>query len=68
MHYFSPVPMMPLLEIIPHKGTSDAACAAAFEVGKKQVCACVRACVCACVRVCVCRGGVDVCVCVYLDG
>ncbi len=37
MHYFSPVPMMPLLEIIPHKGTSDAACAAAFEVGKKQV-------------------------------
>lgn len=36
MHYFSPVPLMPLLEIIPHKGTSDAACAAAFEVGKKQ--------------------------------
>jgi 3-hydroxyacyl-CoA dehydrogenase len=32
MHYFSPVPMMPLLEIIPHKGTSDAACATAFEV------------------------------------
>ena len=32
MHYFSPVPMMPLLEIIPHKGTSDAASAAAFDV------------------------------------
>ena len=32
MHYFSPVPMMPLLEIIPHEGTSDIAKATAFEV------------------------------------
>lgn len=36
MHYFSPVPQMPLLEIIPHAGTSDVATATAFEVGTKQ--------------------------------
>ena len=36
MHYFSPVPMMPLLEIIPHAGTAPEVCAAAMEVGSKQ--------------------------------
>lgn len=41
MHYFSPVPMMPLLEIIPHEGTSDAAKATAFEVGTKQGKTCI---------------------------
>jgi len=41
MHYFSPVPMMPLLEIIPHKGTSDTAIATAFEVGTKQGKTCI---------------------------
>ena len=41
MHYFSPVPQMPLLEIIPHEGTSDATKAAAFEVGTKQEKTCI---------------------------
>ena len=41
MHYFSPVPQMPLLEIIPHEGTSDAAKATAFEVGTKQGKTCI---------------------------
>ena len=41
MHYFSPVPQMPLLEIIPHAGTSDAATATAFEVGTKQGKTCI---------------------------
>jgi enoyl-CoA hydratase/long-chain 3-hydroxyacyl-CoA dehydrogenase len=41
MHYFSPVPQMPLLEIIPHKGTSDATKASAFEVGTKQGKTCI---------------------------
>jgi enoyl-CoA hydratase/long-chain 3-hydroxyacyl-CoA dehydrogenase len=41
MHYFSPVPSMPLLEIIPHQNTSDAAKATAFEVGTKQGKTCI---------------------------
>ena len=41
MHYFSPVPSMPLLEIIPHEGTSDVAKATTFEVGSKQGKTCV---------------------------
>jgi enoyl-CoA hydratase / long-chain 3-hydroxyacyl-CoA dehydrogenase len=36
MHYFSPVPSMPLLEIIPHSGTSETTKATAFDVGTKQ--------------------------------
>lgn len=42
MHYFSPVPQMPLLEVIPHSGTSDAAKAAALEVGTKQGKTCIE--------------------------
>jgi len=41
MHYFSPVPSMPLLEIIPHEGTSDTAMATAFDVGTKQGKTCI---------------------------
>jgi enoyl-CoA hydratase/long-chain 3-hydroxyacyl-CoA dehydrogenase len=41
MHYFSPVPSMPLLEIIPHEGTSDSTKATAFEVGSKQGKTCI---------------------------
>ena len=41
MHYFSPVPSMPLLEIIPHKGTSESAKAAAFAVGTQQGKTCI---------------------------
>jgi len=41
MHYFSPVPSMPLLEIIPHAGTSDQAIATAYEVGAKQGKTCI---------------------------
>lgn len=41
MHYFSPVPSMPLLEIIPHEGTDEATKATAFEVGTKQGKTCV---------------------------
>ena len=41
MHYFSPVPAMPLLEIIPHEGTSESTIATAFEVGTKQGKTCI---------------------------
>lgn len=41
MHYFSPVPSMPLLEIIPHDGTSEATKMKAFEVGTKQGKTCI---------------------------
>lgn len=42
MHYFSPVPQMPLLEVIPHEGTTDMAKAAALEVGTKQGKTCIE--------------------------
>ncbi len=41
MHYFSPVPWMPLLEIIPHANPSNRTKATAFEVGSKQGKTCI---------------------------
>lgn len=41
MHYFSPVPSMPLLEIIPHEGTSETTKASAFDVGTRQGKTCI---------------------------
>ncbi|MDA9556818.1 fatty acid oxidation complex subunit alpha FadJ [Vibrio sp.] len=36
LHYFSPVEKMPLVEIIPHVGTSDKVIATTLELAKKQ--------------------------------
>ena len=36
MHYFSPVDKMPLLEIVPHANTSQAAIATAYDLGMRQ--------------------------------
>lgn len=41
MHYFSPVPSMPLLEIIPHESTEQSVIATSFEVGTKQGKTCI---------------------------
>lgn len=41
MHYFSPVPKMALLEIIPHSNTADSVSAAAFRVGTTQGKTCI---------------------------
>jgi 3-hydroxyacyl-CoA dehydrogenase / enoyl-CoA hydratase / 3-hydroxybutyryl-CoA epimerase len=36
LHYFSPVEKMPLVEVIPHKGTGDRATAVALELARRQ--------------------------------
>ncbi|ETS33551.1 multifunctional fatty acid oxidation complex subunit alpha [Photorhabdus temperata] len=36
LHYFSPVDKMPLVEVIPHKGTSEKTIATAVALAKKQ--------------------------------
>jgi enoyl-CoA hydratase/long-chain 3-hydroxyacyl-CoA dehydrogenase len=36
MHFFSPVPKMPLLEVIPHAGTANDAAAIAVDTGYRQ--------------------------------
>ena len=42
MHYFSPVPSMQLLEIIPHAGTNQESMSKAFAVGIKQGKTCIE--------------------------
>ena len=42
MHYFSPVPSMQLLEIIPHAGTNKESMSKAFGVGIKQGKTCIE--------------------------
>jgi 3-hydroxyacyl-CoA dehydrogenase len=41
MHYFSPVPLMPLLEIVRTKTTADQVAAACYDIGVKQGKTCI---------------------------